>query len=182
MVFLREKSNDLDSAIIRPKDCPAYLLVPVQKISSAWRKLKIATNTNFTYSFTELPVVCSRDVLGINEGDNARHGKCLGGIDPDHSGVGLAGEHKGAVELVLPLRDVTDVLRLSRCLPLCLHLLYWLADRPKRFVGLKVLFPTGEASLQCDVIGTTSHCWRSRVTQDMEEELRVLKVDIMPRI
>ena len=184
MKFLSEKSNDLDSAMTRPKDCPAYLLVPLQKTSSAWRKIKMTTNINFTYSFSELPVVCTRDVLGINEGDNARHGKCLGGIDPDHGGIGLAGEHKGAVELVLPLRDVPYVLGLSGRLPLGLHLLYRLADRPKRFVGLKVLLPAGEASLQCDVIGTTSHCWGSRVAQDVEEELRirVLEGGVMLRV
>ena len=139
---------------------------------------------NFTNSFSELPVVCSRDVLGINEGDDPRHGKCLSGIDPNHVGIGLAGEHKGAVELVLPLGDVPDVLGLSGRLPLGLHLLYRLADRPKSFVGLKVLLPAGEASLQCDVIGATSDCWRSRVAQDVEEELRirVLEGGVMLRV
>ena len=173
MKFLSEKSNDLDSAMTRPKDCPAYLLVPLQKTSSAWRKIKMTTNINFTYSFSELPVVGSRDVLGINEGDDARHGKCLGGIDPEHGGVGLAGEHEGGVELVLPLRDVPDVLRLARRLPLRLHLLNRLADRPERFVGFKVLLPAGETSLQCDVVRTASHCWRRGVAQDVEEELRI---------
>ena len=163
MYEISRKSNDLDSAMTRPKDCPAYLLVPLQKISSGWRKKKMTANINFTYSFSELPVVCSRDVLGINEGDNARHGKCLGGIDPEHCGVGLAGEHEGGVELVLPLRDVPDVLGLTRRLPLGLHLLNRLADRPKRFISLKVLLPAGEASLQCDVIGAASDCWRSRI-------------------
>ena len=61
-----------------------------------------------TYSFSELPVVNSGDVLGVYEGDNPRHGESFGGVDLDHVGVGLAGEHKGCVQLVLPLLILDD--------------------------------------------------------------------------
>ena len=61
-----------------------------------------------TYSFSELPVVNSGDVLGVYEGDNPRHGKSFGGVDLDHVGVGLAGEHKGCVQLVFPLLILDD--------------------------------------------------------------------------
>ena len=67
----------------------------------------IATITN-TYSFSELPVVNSGDVLGVYEGDNPRHGESFGGVDLDHVGVGLAGEHEGCVQLVLPLLILDD--------------------------------------------------------------------------
>ena len=129
------------------------------------------------YSLSELPVVCSWNILGIDESNNTRHRKSPGGVDLDHGGVGLVGEHKCRVELVLPLRDVPDVLGLSRRLPLGLHLLDRLAHRPQGLVRFETLLSAGQASLQSDVVGSTPDCWRSGVAQHVEEELNITFLD-----
>ena len=133
----------------------------------------LTSQMKVAYSLSELPVVCSWNILGVDESNNTSHRKSSGGVDLDHGGVGLVGEHEGPVELILPLRDVPDVLGLSRRLPLGLHLLDRLAHRPEALVRFETLLPAGQASLQSDVVGSAPDCWRSGVAQDVQEELNI---------